>query len=221
MFIGHYGPALALKSADEKTPLWVYFLAVQFVDILFFSFVLVGIEKMNIVPGFTAYNSYDLYCYPYTHSLLASVLWFLGTYALAYLYFNRRKMDFPKSKFYALLIAIAVFSHFLTDIMVHTADLPLWNNESPKIGLGLWNNVALTMALEILLILAGAYMYHGSAIKSGFIFSNKKFVVVMLLLCVLAIMTPLLPEPESVNQLALQGLLSFFIIGGLGYWIER
>ena len=60
MFIGHYGVSLALKRAELRVSLGLLFLAVQLLDVLFSAFVLAGVEKMRIVPGFSAYNAYDL-----------------------------------------------------------------------------------------------------------------------------------------------------------------
>ncbi len=220
MFIGHYGAAFGLKSYDHETPLWIYLLGVQLVDIFFFSFVLTGIEKMNIVPGFTAYNSYDLYCMPYTHSLLANVFWFSGVSLLAYAIFKTKCKQVHNKAFLAFLIGFSVFSHFLTDLLVHTPDLPLWSNDSPKLGLGLWNYVGITIGLELLILLAGGYLYYR---KTPFNLDprfNKKFVALILFMMLLTIITPILPEPKSVSELALQGLLSFFVIAGLGYWLE-
>ena len=53
MFVGHYGAALALKGAESRASLGLLFLGVQFVDLLFFPWVLAGVERMNIVPGYT------------------------------------------------------------------------------------------------------------------------------------------------------------------------
>lgn len=47
MFVGHYAASLALKSYEKKASLGQLFLAVQFIDILFFPFVLIGIELMS------------------------------------------------------------------------------------------------------------------------------------------------------------------------------
>jgi len=44
MFVGHYAASLALKSVNKNASLGILFLAVQFVDILFFPLVLLGIE---------------------------------------------------------------------------------------------------------------------------------------------------------------------------------
>jgi hypothetical protein len=75
MFVGHYGPSFAAKALKRPIPLWVLFLAVQLLDVFWSIFVLLGIEKVRIVPGITATNPLDLYYMPYTHGLDAAVLW--------------------------------------------------------------------------------------------------------------------------------------------------
>ena len=87
MFIGHYGPSFAAKAWKNPIPLWVLFLAVQLVDIFWSIFVILGIEKVRIVPGITATNPFDLYYMPYTHSLIAAVLW-SAVAAVAYRFFS-------------------------------------------------------------------------------------------------------------------------------------
>src|SRR4029079_15166848 len=77
MFVGHYGVSFAAKRAEPAIPLWVLFLAVQFLDVLWAPFVVLGIEKARIVPGITASNPFDLYYMPYTHGLLTALLWAL------------------------------------------------------------------------------------------------------------------------------------------------
>ncbi len=221
MFIGHYGAAFGLKSLDHETPLWIYLLGVQLVDIFFFAFVLLGIEKMNIVPGYTAYNSYDLYCMPYTHSLLGNVLWFAGTSLLGYIVFKKWFPQVHNKVFLSLLIGFSVFSHFITDLLVHTPDLPLWSADSPKIGLGLWNYVGITIGLELLLLLAGIYIYYKKSNLSSASLFNKKMAGIALFMMLITVITPFMPEPYSPQELAIQGLISFFLIAGMGYWLEN
>ena len=60
MLIGHYAAALALKKVDKNTSLGWLFLAVQFVDILFVLFVILGIERMNIIENFTQSTHFEL-----------------------------------------------------------------------------------------------------------------------------------------------------------------
>ncbi len=48
-------------------------------------FVLLGIEKVRIVPGITASNALDLYYMPYTHSLLGVLCWSALAYVVCQL----------------------------------------------------------------------------------------------------------------------------------------
>ncbi len=82
MFVGHYAASLALKKFEKRASLGVLFLAVQFVDILFFPLVLLGIERVNIVENFTQSTHFELEYMPYTHSLLASLLWVSAAYVV-------------------------------------------------------------------------------------------------------------------------------------------
>ena len=75
MFVGHYGVSFAARKSGP-VPLWVLFVAVQLLDVGWSVLVLLGIEKVRIVPGITASNPLDLYYMPYTHSLVAALLWF-------------------------------------------------------------------------------------------------------------------------------------------------
>ncbi len=156
MFIGHYGIALALKGADRSLPLGTLFLAVQFVDLLWALFVLVGIERFQIVPGATAANPFDFTFYPISHSLLAACLWALVAYAGVRFLPGLSASDVPRA---ALVLALAVFSHFLLDVLVHGPDLPLAGSQSAKIGLGLWNHVVISYLLEAGLVVGGLWIY--------------------------------------------------------------
>src|SRR5437773_7251770 len=80
MFVGHYGVSVAAKRGDRSIPLWTLFVAVQLLDVFWSLFVFFGVEKVRIVPGITASNPLDLYYMPYTHSLVAALLWSLGAY---------------------------------------------------------------------------------------------------------------------------------------------
>src|ERR1700736_4483396 len=125
MFIGHYGVSFAAKRFAPRTSLGTLFLAVQLLDVLFAIFVLAGIEKLRIVPGFTQYNAYDLYYMPYSHSLAGALGWSVAAGLMTLALGGRRS---------ARWIAAAVFSHFVFDVPMHTPDLPILGNDSPKIG---------------------------------------------------------------------------------------
>ena len=66
MFVGHYGVSFAAKRSAVHLPLWVWFIAVQWLDVVWSGLVLVGVEKLRIVPGFTEANALDLYYLPFT-----------------------------------------------------------------------------------------------------------------------------------------------------------
>src|SRR5213596_4222513 len=75
MFVGHYSVAFAARSEKSKIPLWILFIAVQFLDYIWATLVLLGIEKLRVIKGFTASSMLDSYYHPYSHSLIAAVLW--------------------------------------------------------------------------------------------------------------------------------------------------
>lgn len=151
MFVGHYGVSFAAKKAEQSIPLWVLFLAVQFLDVLWAPFVLLGIERVRIVPGITASNPFDLYYMPYTHSLMAAIFW---SCVGGLLY---RIVARPARRQASVIIGLAVFSHWILDLIVHRPDLPLYDNTA-KVGLGLWNVPALAFGLEGALLFGGIWL---------------------------------------------------------------
>jgi membrane-bound metal-dependent hydrolase YbcI (DUF457 family) len=155
MFIGHYGVSFAAKRLDKSIPLWVLFVAVQLLDVFWSPFILLGIEKVRIVPGITASNPLDLYYMPYTHSLVAALLWSAGGFIL----YKLLAKPGSASKA-ALVVALAVFSHWVLDFVVHRPDLPLYDNTA-KVGLGLWNFPILAFALETALLFGGMWLFFG------------------------------------------------------------
>ena len=82
MFVGHYGPSFLAKRFTPALPLWVLFVAVQLLDVVWAILVFLGVERVRIVPGFTATNALDLYYMPYTHSLLGALGWATGAAVL-------------------------------------------------------------------------------------------------------------------------------------------
>ena len=152
MFVGHYAASLALKHVEPRASLGSLFIAVQLVDIVFFPLVLLGVEQLNVIENFTASTHFELVFMPYTHSLAATFVW-AGLSYLVCAYLMRMK---PKV---ALVLALAVASHWFLDLLVHTPDLPLWSDASPKLGFGLWQDAVLTYALEAGLLGAGLWLY--------------------------------------------------------------
>ena len=75
MFIGHFGVGFGAKSIAPKASLGTLFLAAQLLDLLWPTLLLLGIERVQIVPGATAVTPLLFEHYPVSHSLLAVAGW--------------------------------------------------------------------------------------------------------------------------------------------------
>jgi membrane-bound metal-dependent hydrolase YbcI (DUF457 family) len=151
MFIGHYAVALAAKTAAPKTSLGTLFGASVFLDLLWPVFLLAGIERVRVDPAATRFTPLDFEHYPWSHSLLMSVVW--GA-VLGVFYFLIRK-----DRRAAIVVGALVVSHWLLDLPMHRPDLPLVPWSTVMFGGGLWNNVALTLAFEFALFAVGIFLY--------------------------------------------------------------
>lgn len=155
MIIGHYAVAFAASRAAPAMPLWQPMIGVVWLDILHSSLVIAGIERAAHDPGATRVVPIALLDYPYSHSLLASVGWSLAAYALYALWLAR---SHPRRHLLGALAALAVFSHFVLDLVTHRPDLPLIDGE-PKLGFGLWNHVVGTYVVENAVLFGSWYLY--------------------------------------------------------------
>ena len=154
MFVGHYAAGIAAQAAARPVPLWVLFVAVQFLDVVWGVLVLAGVEELRVRPGLLDASDLDLHYMPWSHSLVAA----LGWSAFAYLLIARFAPAAWRSSRAALVVAAAVFSHWPLDLIVHREDLPLVGDEA-KVGLELWSSVPATLAIELALLAAGLALY--------------------------------------------------------------
>jgi hypothetical protein len=213
MFVGHYGPSFAIKSLRPAIPLWALFIAVQLVDVAWALLVLFGVEKVRIVPGITASNPLDLYYMPYTHSLVAAVIWSVAVAILVML------MPRVATRSAAIWIGAAVFSHWVLDVLVHRPDLPIYD-DTMKIGLGLWNFPTIALALEVALLFGGMVMYLRvtKPINAVGRFGLPVFGVVMV-----AIQSYVFfgPAPTSPAAAATTALVSYVVFAAVAEWLAR
>jgi membrane-bound metal-dependent hydrolase YbcI (DUF457 family) len=213
MFVGHYGPSLAIKSLRPAIPLWLLFIAVQLVDVAWAVLVLLGIEKVRIVPGITASNPLDLYYMPYTHSLVAAIIWSVAVAVLV------RLWPGATTRSAAVWIGVAVFSHWVLDLLVHRPDLPLYD-DTMKVGLGLWNYPAIALALEAILLFGGMIMYLRVTIPINAI---GRIGLPVLGVVMLAIQSYIFfgPPPASPAAAAMTALVSYVAFAALADWLAR
>ena len=90
--------------------------------------------------------------YPYSHSavaLAAASLAFAGVYLA-----GKRS-----SLLAATTLGALVFSHWVLDVITHRPDLPLTLSGPSRVGLGLWQSVPATLAVELTLFLVCVWIY--------------------------------------------------------------
>jgi hypothetical protein len=213
MFVGHYGPSLAIKSLRPAVPLWLLFIAAQLVDVAWALFVLLGVEKVRIVPGITASNPLDLYYMPYTHSLVAAILWSVGLAVVV------RLTTRVAVRSAAVWIGVAVFSHWVLDFLVHRPDLSLYD-DTMKVGLGLWNYPVLALSLEASLLFGGMIMYLRVTRPINAIgrIGLPILAVVMLAIQVYVFFGP---PPASPAAAAITALAVYLVFAAVAQWLSR
>lgn len=211
MFIGHFGVGLAAKPAARQVSLGTLFLAAQFLDLLWPTLLLLGVESVEITPGITELVPLEFTHYPVSHSLLAVAAWSLlfgGAYFVA-----------RRSKVSALICAGLVASHWFLDALTHRPDLPLVPGGVARIGFGLWNQPALAILLESFVFAAGVALYLRATRPSdrvgtvGF-FSLIGFLVLVYLGNLFG------PPPPSVDAIAWTGQAQWLLVVW-AYWIDR
>lgn len=209
MFTGHYSASFAGRAADKRIPLWLLFLAVQWIDALWSIFVLLGIEKVRIVPGITASNALDLYYMPYTHSLLGVLCWSAVAYVVCQMAPSRRGVRT------GLILAAAVFSHWILDLIVHRPDLALYDSVG-KMGFGLWNYRGAAFALEMGVLFCGAAALYRTAVHKVRVVG---FAVFLAALQVFG--TFFFPPPPSDHAAAMTALVSYIVLALVAWWVDR
>jgi hypothetical protein len=213
MFVGHYGPAFAVKAARRPPSLGAAFLAVQLVDIAWAGLILTGVESGRVDPGYLALSDLRLDHMPWTHSLPAALAW---SVAGALLY---RALDRRGGWGAALLIGACVFSHWMLDFLVHAPDLLLWPG-GPKVGLGWWDVPALALASEAGVLLGGFFLYLAATKPLNLAGRIAPWALLALLGALYAV-DKLGPPPPDLQAMAPQALAAYLVIGALGFALDR
>jgi FtsH-binding integral membrane protein len=211
MFLGHYGAGLSFKKAAPPISLGLFFIAVQFLDLLWPTFLLLHIEHVQITTDKSQPIPLVFTDYPYSHSLLMALLWsalFLVVYWLA-----------KKNLRNAVILGLAVFSHWVLDLIVHLPDLPLYPGSSVKLGLELWRFPVVTAVIEGLIFFVGLFLYLRSTKAKNRTGSIVLWVLVILLL-VSHIVNLFSPPPPSVEAIAWAGQAMWLFVL-LGFWADK
>jgi len=212
MLIGHFAVGLAAKRVAPKVSVGTLVLASVVADLLFWLFILLGIEHVRVQPGITATNALDLYDIPISHSLLMDTVW---AALLGAAYFLRHR--YPRG---ACVIFIVVLSHWLLDFVSHRPDIPLAPGVHTYLGLGLYNSRLGIFIVEGLLWVIGVATYARATTprsRAG-VFG---FWVVVMLLTVLWIGSLSGNPPSNLRAAGISSLIFFICVVAWAYWMNR
>ncbi len=211
MILGHPAVGFASKRAAPRVPLAWLIAAPLWLDLIWPVFLLLGIETVRIDPGNTAVTPLDLHDFPWSHSLLMSLVW---SGLLGGLYFGLRRDGAG-----AFLVAVGVFSHWLFDFFMHDEDMPLYPGSETYLGLGMWNSLPGTLLLEIPIFVAGVWLYVSGTVARDRIgrLALWSMIGFFVLVYVGALFGPLPPDETAI---AYGGLLGWVFVPWAA-WIDR
>lgn len=210
MFLGHFAVGLASKRIAPRTSAALLIAAALFADILWPIFLLLGWEHVRIDPSATRFTPLDFYDYPWSHSLLALLTW-ATAFALLYWKFSRYAIG-------ALMIWVAVLSHWLLDWITHRPDMPLYPG-SALFGLQLWNSIRWTMIVELSIFVAGVCIYLRSTHARDRIGSYGA-TAYFIFLTLIYVGNSSGPPPPSVSAILWAGLIGGVILLLWAWWID-
>lgn len=211
MFLAHFGVGFGAKAAAPKVSLGSLFLAAQFLDLLWPTLLLLGLERVAILTDGSRHPPLDFVHYPISHSLLAVVGW-AALVAATYLLVRRSRVG-------AAVLGLAVVSHWLLDLVVHHPDLPLVPGGGVHLGLGLWSSPALATALELALFAAGLALYLRATRAKDAIGSWALWSLVGALLAI-QVGNAFGSPPPSVAAVAWVGQAQWLLVAW-GYFVDR
>jgi len=210
MFIGHFAVGFAAKKAAPGLSLGWLFMAVQFLDLLWPSLLLLNIEQVaiNTDPGQLTPLSFTHY--PISHSLVMALAWAFLFGLIYYL--------FKKNLKHACILFLGVISHWILDLIVHYPDLPLYPGNSPKVGLKLWSLPVAENIIEGVMFVTGVAVYLNITTAKNNI-GKYLFWILIVLLAAAYLANILAPAPTDTNALA-WGAQFMWLFVVLAFWAD-
>ena len=211
MFVGHYAVGLAAKKFAPRTSLGALMAAPILLDLLWPIFLLLGWEQVSIGPNTNPFLRLQFDSYPISHGLVAVIGW-ATLFASVYFGIARYLAG-------AITIWIGVVSHWILDYATHRPDLPLIAGGSRLLGLGLWNHPRITIAVELVMLALGVFIYLQTTSAKDKIGSLAlwAFTVVLMALYLASVFAP---PPSSVKKLAIGTLFSWLFVAW-AWWFDK
>ena len=213
MFIGHYALGLAAKRLAPKTSLGTLIAAPTLADLLWPAFLLLGWERVTIVPGPNPFLIFEFDSYPISHSLLTLVGWGL-LFGVLY----RMRTGYAHG---AVVVALLVVSHWVLDFVTHPPDLPIspWVS-GPRVGLALWDSPPATIIVEAIMFVTGIALYLKTTRARDRVgrYGLGGFVAVLVLSYAAALLSP---PPSNVRALAIGGIVFGWLFVWVAAWVDR
>lgn len=211
VFIGHFGIGLAAKVLAPRVSLGTLFLAAQFIDLLWPTLLLLGVEQVRIDPHADGITPLVFEHYPLSHSLAAVAGWALLV-GLGYLLIRREQRG-------ACVLGLLVIGHWLLDVIVHRPDLPLYPGSAVRVGLNAWSSLPLTLVLELPLFALGVALY-ARATRPRDAVGRWGFAGLAGILLLVYFGSLFGRPPADVASIAWLGQLQWLLVLW-GYWIDR
>lgn len=212
MGIGHAAVALGASRVEPRLNVGLLIFAAFLADFLLGIFAALGLEQAHVPPDFAS-RHYLTFTFPYSHGLVSLLLWgiLLGA-LLCWLDRRNRKTAF-------LVILALVLSHFVLDALVHVPELPLFGENSPKLGLSLWNHLRLELSLETLMAVAGIAIYW--RLVGGSKVSRWGVTIFILLLTALTWTQLFVTQPPKPSQLTPNWIVAPLVFAAIPYIFDR
>jgi hypothetical protein len=166
-----------------------------------------------VQPGLTVVTPLDFIYYPFSHSLVAAAVW-AGAFGAAYAGLRRSRART------GLVLAVVALSHWFLDALSHRPDVPLTMSAgSARVGLGLWNSLAATVAVEGALFAAGLWLYARATRPADRTGRVALWGLVAFLLVIYA--ANLFGPPPPSGMAAAWSALAMWLLVAWGYWVDR